>query len=86
VDVEEGYLADRVARGVLRDGGNIVDAKACAVVGLVDKAILDVLIVIHGADGALVYTGVFRVLEVADVLKMSAFSREGDVKCKFTQM
>lgn len=53
VDIEVGNLADTIAGGILRDRGHIVDAEACAVVGLIGQAVFEVLVVVGGRDGAL---------------------------------
>ena len=46
VGVEEGRLADAVAAGVLGDRGDVVDAEALAVAGLVDVVAVDVEVVV----------------------------------------
>lgn len=50
VDVEEAGLADAVTGGVLCDGADVPDIEAVAVVGLVEHVVLDVLVVINGAE------------------------------------
>ena len=59
VDVEVGDLADAVAGGVPRDGRDVVDAEAGAVVGLVGVAVLDVLVVVGRGDSACLAVSIY---------------------------
>jgi hypothetical protein len=48
------YFADAVARGIGRDGADVVDAQTGLVVRLVTQAILDVLVMVHTPHRALI--------------------------------
>lgn len=51
VDIEVGNLADTVACGVVGDGCDVVDTETRSVGGLVDEAVLDVLVVVNALVG-----------------------------------
>jgi len=67
VHIDEACLTHALTGGILRDGGGIDDVQAVAIVGLVEKAIEDVLVVVDGASPTGVVSGVHGVLEIANV-------------------
>lgn len=67
VGVEVGNLADTLAGRVLGHRGNVVNAHAGAVVGLVDQVAENILVVVNAAVGSLVETGLLGSLEVTNV-------------------
>jgi hypothetical protein len=67
VHVDETCFTHACASGILRDRGRVDYVQAVTVVGLVEKAIEDVLVVVDGASSASVVPGVHGVLEIADV-------------------
>jgi hypothetical protein len=67
VDVKVRNLLDLGAVGEARDGGDVEDAETGLIVGLVVKAVVDVLVVVDGAGRRLVVTGNNGLLEVLDV-------------------
>jgi hypothetical protein len=67
VVVEPAHLADGRAGGVRGDGGQVKDAQASGIVGLVGKAVDDVLVVVNRLGPGLVVASLLGVLEVADI-------------------
>jgi len=66
-DIEVGNLLDLAAVGVLGNGADIEDTETGLVVGLVGETLVDELVVVDGAGGGLVVTGVLGLLKVGDV-------------------
>lgn len=66
-DIKVGDLLDLAAVGVLGDGADVKDAETGLVVGLVGETLVDELVVVDGAGGGLIVTGVLGLLEVGDV-------------------
>lgn len=70
VDIKESCLFKQSTSVILSDGGNVDDAEAGAIVGLVGEAVDDVLVVVDGLDRRLVDStedGPGEVLDVDDV-------------------
>lgn len=70
-DVKVGDFFDAASRRVGWNGADIEDPEASAIVALVDQAIVDVLVVVDGEGFGLVNSGLFRVVEFANVEDVS---------------
>lgn len=70
IDVEETRFTHASACGVLFDGGEVDNVQAIAVVGLVEEAIEDVLIVVDGAGFAGVIPSIYGLLKITNVEDM----------------
>lgn len=66
-DVEVSDLLDLAAIGELGNGADVKDTETGLVVGLVGKTLVDELVVVDGAGGGLVVTGVLGLLKVGDI-------------------
>lgn len=77
VHIEEACFTHACACGVLFDTGRIDDVQAVAVVGLIKKAIENVLVVVNRASPAGVVSGVHGVLKIADVEDMGGWQTLG---------
>jgi hypothetical protein len=67
VYVKEACFTHACACGILGDRRRVDDVQAIAVVGLVEEAVENVLVVVNGAGPTSVVSGVHWVLEIADV-------------------
>ena len=67
VNVKVSDFLDVAASRIARDATDVVHAKACCVVGLIDETVVDILIVVDGFLLGLVEAGVDRLFEIADV-------------------
>lgn len=67
VGIEPPNLAHTPTGRIIRDARHVQDAETRGVHALVGVFSEDVLVVVDGAAGSLVVTGLLRVLEIADV-------------------
>ena len=66
-DIEVSDLLNAASIRVAGNGADVEDTQTGLVVGLVRKTIVDELVVVDGAGGGLIVTGVLGLLEVGDV-------------------
>ena len=73
VYIEKACFTHACTCRILLDRGGVDNVQAVAVVGLVEEAIKNVLVVVNGAGPASVVSGVHGVLEIADIEDVSGW-------------